>query len=789
MKKSKISRLTALLACGALAFGGFFTSCASGDSGSDDSSSSSGGASASSYESLSDSAVASTASGEAGTITVTVDKTVTYSGSDINTAWGYVTSATSGEVVVSLGAGTYTVTDGSQLSYSGAANIRISGESQLDYGTDVLIEGNPGTKNQKARELVYMTSSSTGSLTLEYVTIKNNFAFTGTSDVQAETVATDGSGNLAAYNCSFLGGQDTIRTVAKSWFYKCYIEGDVDFLWMETSGTVALYEECVIRAINDRVSKAYFAAPRMNIQSKAGKGLVIYNSALQAESGLEVYLGRNPWASSALSSYYNNVAIVDSKLYLDENASLNKAIWKGNCNGTSDSQYVGFKTDDYYSASSSSIGAVLSSSVESAEYAGRKNILNRIYNIASSKFQKDSDAEWDIDSVISDNDWDVTDDSSSALLDGETETTSTVYDLSVSDPATTYTDLTISNFSHHSSFGSVTGGTNASITVPVTGTCVVYVTGFYQGYGTITAGSQGYAIYDFNNSSTTATIEKSYVVYDSNADSVVITASSTSYITKIAVEYDDSLSYTAVTGISVSSDSDSYTVGVPAQLTAPVTPDSATNADVVWSSSDESVGTIDSYTGKATFVAEGSVTFTATACDGSGITGTITCAPEAASWTSAEWYDSKDSSSATASGNGTSLDGSAGTNNSVFTIGTTSGVTFGGVKSVELIDGTTASISTGIKMNSSGTVTFSVTSDATVTVYAGYCSSNNTTTDTLKISASNGGEATASDDNPASAPTADATYVWTLTSGTYTIGRAASDYAPAIYYVRVDITE
>lgn len=53
----------------------------------------------------------------------------------------------------------------------------------------------------------------------------------------------------------------------------------------------------------------------MNIQSKAGKGLVIYNSALQAESGLEVYLGRNPWASSVLSSYYNNVAIVDSKLY------------------------------------------------------------------------------------------------------------------------------------------------------------------------------------------------------------------------------------------------------------------------------------------------------------------------------------------------------------------------------------------------------------------------------------------------------------------------------------------
>lgn len=782
MKKSKIGKLAALLAAGALLFNGFFMSCAAGDE------NTGGGTSESnSYESLSDAAIERTAKSESGTIAVTADGTSIYSGSDINEAWAAVKKISSGEVIVSLAAGTYTVTDGSQLSYSGAANIKICGESEVDYGTDVLIEGNPGTNSQKSRELVYLTSSSTGSITLEYVTLLNNFAFTSKSDVQAETIATDGTGNLAAYNCSFLSGQDTIRTVAKAWFYKCYIEGDVDFLWMETSGTVALYEECVIRAINDRVSAAYFTAPRMNIQSKAGKGLVIFNSALQAESGLDVYLGRNPWASSALSSFYNNVAIVDSKLYLGENSSLNSKVWKGNCNGTSNNQYVGFKTDDYYSASSSGIGAVLSSSVESAEYCGRKNILNRIYNTASHKFQKDSDNEWDIDSVISDNGWTVTDDSSSALLDGETELESTVYDLS--DPASTYTDLTISGFSHHSSGSVVSGASGSSITLPITGPCTVYVTGFYAGYGTITAGTQGYAIYDFNNSSTQATVEKAYVVYNTSATSVVVTASSTSYITKIVVEYDDSLSYTPVTSIAVSSDSDSFTVGVPVQLSAAVLPNSATNADVIWSSSDESVGTIDKYTGTATFVSAGSVIFTATACDASGTTGTISCEPAEATWESAEWYDSKDSSSITASGNGTGLGGSAGTNNSVFTIGTTSGVTLGSVKSVELIDGTTASISTGIKMNSNGTVTFSVTKNAKVTVYAGYCSDYNITADTLAIEASNGGEATAWSTNPSSAPTADATYVWSITSGTYTICRADSANAPAIYYVRVDIGE
>ena len=257
----------------------------------------------------------------------------------------------------------------------------------------------------------------------------------------------------------------------------------------------------------------------------------------------------------------------------------------------------------------------------------------------------------------------------------------------------------------------------------------------------------------------------------------------TTYITKISVEYDDSLEYTAVSGISVTSSTDTPTVGVAATMTATVTPDSATNSAVKWTSSDTSVGTINEFTGEVKFIATGSVTFTATARDGSGKSGSITLSPEAATWTSAEWYDSKDSSSSIKSG-----DGAAGTNKSVFDTGSAAGVTLGGVKSVTLIDGNTASISTGLKMNGEGKITFSVTKAAKVTVMTRYCSNANITNDTCAITTSDG-TATADSSNPTTTPTADATYVWTLTAGTYTVGRAGAGYAPSIYYVRVDITE
>lgn len=722
-----------------------------------------------------------TAPSTQGTITLTVGSGTGTTYPTIAAALSAAASA-SGECVITLGTGTYSE-DG--LSYSGNNNLKIKGLGTAEYGLDVVILGQGSdTKTEKGRSTFAIAGK--GNIVLENLTIKSSRQ-NETGDAQAEVIGTDGTGNLAAYNCSFLSGQDTLRTVAKAWFYKCYIEGDVDFTWMEyTNGVAALYEECVLRAIGTRTDKAYFTAPRLGLTSKVGKGLVIYKCTLEAESGLEkLYLGRNPWASS-LSSYYEQVAFIGSTLNLPEGVTLNADVWASQANGTSDQKYIGFKTDDYFPAGK--YGVVLNSSFVAKEYAGRENILNRLFVVASSKFQKDTDGYWNVKKVASDNNWNVTADSSKSLLDGEKEVVKTVYDFSTAD-AGAYVDstVTIDGFSKHSGSENATGGSGKTITIPVTGKCVVTVKGDYSGWGTIKAGSQGEGVYNINSGSTSKYLECGYVVYDAAATSVVITAATTSYINSISVEYDDTLSFVPVTEISVAAASSTFTVGVANSMKATVTPDTASNLAVKWTSSDTTVGTIDEFSGEVKFLKAGDVTFTATARDGSGVSKSIVCSSEAATWTSAEWYDSKDSSSSTKSGSGTSLGGAAGTNNSVFDTGTAGGVTLGSVKSVNLIDGSVASISTGLKMNSSGKITFSVTKAATVKVLTGYCSDSNKTNDTCGITSSDGGVATADSSNSTTAPTSDATYIWTLTPGTYTVGRAGAGYAPSIYYVRVDL--
>ena len=79
---------------------------------------------------------------------------------------------------------------------------------------------------------------------------------------------------------------------------------------------------------------------------------------------------------------------------------------------------------------------------------------------------------------------------------------------------------------------------------------------------------------------------------------------------------------TLVTGIAITGGSSITTKGGTLQLTADVTPASADNKAVTWSSSDANIATVDASAGLVTAKANGSVTITATAQDGSGVTGT-----------------------------------------------------------------------------------------------------------------------------------------------------------------------
>lgn len=72
----------------------------------------------------------------------------------------------------------------------------------------------------------------------------------------------------------------------------------------------------------------------------------------------------------------------------------------------------------------------------------------------------------------------------------------------------------------------------------------------------------------------------------------------------------------AVTGVTVSPESDSVVVGGNVQLTSTVAPVDATNKAVSYESSDELIATVDS-SGLVTGVAEGVATITVTTLDGS----------------------------------------------------------------------------------------------------------------------------------------------------------------------------
>jgi len=76
-----------------------------------------------------------------------------------------------------------------------------------------------------------------------------------------------------------------------------------------------------------------------------------------------------------------------------------------------------------------------------------------------------------------------------------------------------------------------------------------------------------------------------------------------------------------VSSITLNETTKTLNVGETLTLSATVAPDDATNKNVTWSSSDSSVATVDS-NGKVTAKGAGSATITATAVDGSGITGT-----------------------------------------------------------------------------------------------------------------------------------------------------------------------
>ncbi len=657
------------------------------------------------------------------------------------------------------------------LSYNGSATIRIIGNTDAKYGSDVIIEGRGSNMTaMRAREL--MEIQGTGNIILENLSLVSDYS-RSEGGAQAEVLGTDTKGNTVAYNCSFKSHQDTVRTAGKAWFYGCYVEGDTDFIWMEAAGSVALYENCEIVSVYDQYANthvSYVAAPRMTISSKVGKGLVFFNSTVRESdeakaNNQQTYLARTPWTSG----YYNQVA------YINTNCSdIEANPWSGNMIPTDYAQtIIGWKIDG---ATAESLGLsnkdyILGTDVTNSEYNGRRSILNRIYNTGKQKYEKDATNYWDIDALIVELGYAVDEDNSKAVLDGEVETTPVVYTF---DGTTDYSSI-CSGFAQENNKPHYVGQNGSTITIPVTGKCYVEVYGYYAGTVETKADTQGSAIMFFNNGSTNTQIEQDYIVYDATAKEVVITAKATTYITKVVVTPDSTIpASTPVSQIAISASSNVQSVGVAITLSASVNKD-ATNKSVIWSSSDESIATIDPYTGKVTFKSAGNVTFTATSTDGSNVTATYECNPTEATWTVAEWYTTDNKNIA-------AEDGAQGIEN--FGVNQSEYKDCKATYTFTNLEGKTISSGYGLKLNGKGMLSIATTKSATLTLIT--CQAGTLGFVAPKVSLEDGtlavlkSSVTAEDGKTA-------TYVYELTgAGMWNIVRNASKETNPILYAKCE---
>jgi lysophospholipase L1-like esterase len=316
-------------------------------------------------------------------------------GADFRTVYGAMRAlaSKSGLWTINVAPGIYN----ELVHYDGQADIVIIGQSSTLFGRDVIIQYtncNQMNGGTNTRPSFYFSSAN---LTLRNITLKNTaqrgVSYTGGAvpgDTQAEALnfANGRDKTLTAINCSFLSYQDTLQTSGRNWFYRCYIEGDTDFIW-GTAG-VCLLEECDIVCLNDpkRTTKESYLMVSRTYQDTSEtipKGYVLFNSRIKVEDEMTLFFGRNAGGSG----FYDQCAVINTHITLEGKARLDPAIWKASpyifMPGAM--EHVGWKI---FGCTLNGLPlntgvmlpntAVLNRHLAENEYNDRGTILNRVYH-------------------------------------------------------------------------------------------------------------------------------------------------------------------------------------------------------------------------------------------------------------------------------------------------------------------------------------------------------------------------------------------------------------------------
>lgn len=333
---------------------------------------------------------------------------------DFRTIYGALAAigtSNSGSYTINVAAGEYYELVNAKL----AATVTIVGPDTAECGTGTdptknavitYINHNDWNGGTDTRPSFYVTGG--GNLVLKNLTIWNKTkrgVDTDNSEAQAEALYFKSAGTLAAYNCTFKSYQDTIQVGnqgGKAWFYKCYVEGDVDFLW--GTADVALFEECTLKALNDSArstkSEDLLVARTYLKDNTIGKGFVVFNSEIEVEDKITLSFGRNAGKGA---DYYDQCAVVDTKV--TGSGKLSDAWWsekEGYTPLENHEKHVGWKDYNITSAAGTALSprdkrlaktSAIAADVYSAEYNGRRAILNRVYSVSAKKYA-DGD-KWD----------------------------------------------------------------------------------------------------------------------------------------------------------------------------------------------------------------------------------------------------------------------------------------------------------------------------------------------------------------------------------------------------------
>ena len=153
------------------------------------------------------------------------------------------------------------------------------------------------------RCFMYVKTSATG-FTAENLTVENDWEYRGDGSISnesADAILTEAEGAIYS-NVHFLGYQDTINPNKNhQYFYKCYITGNVDFIY--GSAGMILFDDCdIVFRYNANKNSGYVTAPKSD---GVAYGLIFNDCRITAEkgcSGSKYYLGR-PWGETAAVTY------------------------------------------------------------------------------------------------------------------------------------------------------------------------------------------------------------------------------------------------------------------------------------------------------------------------------------------------------------------------------------------------------------------------------------------------------------------------------------------------------